>query len=228
MTSTSTTSTTTVEARQEVVRDVVGREILMGGEADLVEVLHRLLARARLLLRYQQNLALAIEEALGWFQTPPAAVPFNAATMETQIWRTVSQAASSESDAELMGQGAANASAPVVLLQPGFPSSVAQLTEALPGMPLSTIAGLRRRAWRVNADNVVGAANPGEQSGTTEVADCDLYLLQTDPSTLVPLPTNCGALPRQSGTAGDLKAPLAERTRTGEGEEIADKHPCLA
>ena len=198
-TSSSTTSTTTENSQHSAVRDAVGREVLMGGEADLVEVAHRLLARSRLLLRYQQNLMVALEEALGWFQLPPAAVPFNAPTMETQIWRTISQAASSEGDAGVTVQGSAGeASAPIVLLQPGFPSTGEELSGALPGMSLTTAAGLRRRAWQINAGNVIGAGGPSGGHGADDPGDCDLYLLQTDPSSLVPVPENCGALPRQS------------------------------
>ena len=202
-TSSTTTSTTTEDSQQSAVRDAVGREVLMGGEADLVEVAHRLLARTRLLMRYQQNLMVALEEALGWFQIPPTAVPFNAPTMETQIWRTITMAASSDSDAGVTVQGpAGEASAPVVLLQPGLPSSSDELAQALPGMSLSTVAGLRRRAWRINAGNIVGAAGADEPtggSGGEDPGDCDLYLMQTDPSVPVAAPQHCAALPRQSG-----------------------------
>ena len=199
-TSSSTTSTTTEDSQHSAVRDAVGREVLMGGEADLVEVAHRLLARTRILLRYQQNLMVALEEALGWFQLPSTAVPFNAPTMETQIWRTISMAASSDGDAGLTVQGAAGeASAPVVLLQPGLPSSSEELAGALPGMSLTTAAGLRRRAWQINAGNIVGEGEPSGGHGDEDPGDCDLYLLQTDPSAPVSVPETCGALPRQSG-----------------------------
>ena len=184
----------------------------MGGEADLVEVLHRLLARARLLLRYQQHLCLAVEEALGWLHVPPSAVPLNAATMDAQIWQTVSSVVSS-TEGGVSGElqaSARNASAPVVLLQEGWPSSTAALQAAVPGMPLRVIAGLRRRAWQINAANVVGAnsssvenvtgpqGNPTMQSAEPGM-DCDLYLVQTEPSSSLPPPDRCGPLPRLSG-----------------------------
>ncbi|CAE7853740.1 unnamed protein product, partial [Symbiodinium sp. KB8] len=137
-------------------------------EADLVEVLHRLLARARLLLRYQQHLCLAVEEALGWLHVPPSAVPLNAATMDAQIWQTVSSVVSS-TEGGVSGElqaSARNASAPVVLLQEGWPSSTAALQAAVPGMPLRVIAGLRRRAWQINAANVVGANSSSVENVT--------------------------------------------------------------
>ena len=188
----------------------------MGGEADLVETLHRLLARARLLLRYQQHLSLAVEEALGWLQVPPTAVPLNAATMDAQIWRTIGHVASAgENISGEIQENARDASAPVALLQTGWPTTADQLQSAVPGMPLPVIAGLRRRAWRVNAATVLGSCttaenvtvNGGEVEGPSGLggaaADCDLYLLQTEPSSSLLPPERCGPLPRLSGRGLD-------------------------
>ena len=181
--------------------------MIMGGEADLVEVAHRLLARTRQLLRCQRGMMHALEEILTWMPVPAAAVPFNAQTMDTQIWRSVAQHASSSSG-EQSARSEANdstdlvgleASAPVVMLQPGFPSSRRQLEEALPGLPLRTIAGLRRRAWRVNAAQVSGENNVSSATQVPADDDCDLYLIQTDTSSSVPLPPGCSDLPRLSG-----------------------------
>ena len=203
----STTSTTTDQLPAPEVRDVVAREMIMGGEADLVEVAHRLLARSRQLLRHQRGMLQALEEVLTWFPVPAAAVPFNAQTMDMQIWRSVTQAASSSSE-EPSTQGEAvnsanlvglDAAAPVVLLQPGFPSSSSQLGESLPGLPLRTIAGLRRRAWQVNAAHVSGTAPSSTQGQASESGDCDLYIIQTDTSSTVPLLPGCSELPRLSG-----------------------------
>ena len=132
--------------------------------------------------------------------------------MDAQIWQTVSSVASSSTEGEVSGElqaSARNASAPVVLLQEGWPSSTAALQAAVPGMPLR-VAGLRRRAWQINAANVVGAnsssvenvtgpqGNPTMQSAEPGM-DCDLYLVQTEPSSSLPPPDRCGPLPRLSG-----------------------------
>eukprot|EP00439_Symbiodinium_sp_Y106_P023200 s2865_g2.t2 len=89
----------------------------------------------------------AIEEALQWLLVPPTAVAFNAASQNQSIWSVISWEASH-------GSGPSDERArhwvrgPSVLLQPNFPDTLAQLSEAFPGTPEEAVAGYRRRVWR--------------------------------------------------------------------------------
>ncbi|CAE7944360.1 unnamed protein product, partial [Symbiodinium sp. KB8] len=53
-----------------------------------------MLARQRLLLRYQQLLNAALEETLVWLRTGRHAIAFNAATMENNVWGEIARQAS--------------------------------------------------------------------------------------------------------------------------------------
>ena len=171
---------------------IVAREMTLSGEADVVEVLHRLLARSRLLLRYQQNLALALEEILRWLPVPTQSVPFNAPTIDAQLWQAVSHAASTGSTpASANPEGTPASSAPLVLLQPRLPDDGEALRDALPGFSGRTIAGLRRRVWRQHVHGVAPSLAASDAvhaaSHPADPGDCDLYLLQADAGRPVPL-----------------------------------------
>ncbi|CAE7789713.1 unnamed protein product, partial [Symbiodinium microadriaticum] len=171
-TSTTSTSSTLVSA-EDLLRDAVGREAVMGSTADLVDVAQRLLARSRTLLRHQQMLAAALEEMLVWMPVPPTAAVLNGPTMEAQVWQAVTRGVS--------GHGGAVAQNvvehPAVLLQPGIPDTWEDITRALPNVPPDRILNYRRRFWRDHVRRLCPATVRG-QSRLNLTHDEDLYLLQ--------------------------------------------------
>ena len=90
----STTSTTSTTHTPETnVRDMVNAQMVQGNMVDTVEVLHRLLDRQRHLRHCDRLIGTALEELLFWLRVPLSARPFNARTMESQIWDTITDQA---------------------------------------------------------------------------------------------------------------------------------------
>ncbi|CAE7274011.1 unnamed protein product [Symbiodinium sp. CCMP2592] len=69
-----------------VIRDAVNRELVHATSADVVELLHRLIARQRRLQHLARLTGIAIEETLTWIQVPAGALAFNAPSMEQTLW----------------------------------------------------------------------------------------------------------------------------------------------
>ena len=171
----------------DVVRDTVTRELQVASAADVVDVLQRLVCRSRALLHHQRLLLAALEELLPWLTVTPGAEILNGPTMDSQIWRSITREASFGSNPSSTGTGTVN-TAPMVLVQPGLPTSHQVIRDELPGMSSTVIANLRRRAWRRHVENLgppgENVSSPGDQGGT----DADLYLVQIDASRRVPVP----------------------------------------
>lgn len=121
-----TTTTTSSLTPEDVVRDAVNRQMMLGGTADVVDILHRLLARQRRLQRFHHLLGVAIEEVLPWLHAPNHAQALNSPSMEAQIWEAISGEAGQPS-----GSGFVEANTEVhnllVLLRPGLPTTLEEL-----------------------------------------------------------------------------------------------------
>ena len=180
-TSTSSTTTTTSELTwpSEVVRDTVNVNLVHGGLVDVVELIHRLQARQRHLRHCDRLLMDAIEEALSWIQVPLTTTPMNVGTFERNIWAAVTAEARFGSGTSST-QTSQMVSAPSALLQGGFPTTLAQLQEVVPGAP-QVVAGYRRRAWQRHVDGLYRDEGC-EAQGAMGVAgeDRDLFLIQYD------------------------------------------------
>ena len=105
------------------------REMNFANTADAVDVAQRLLAASRRLLRQQQRLNLALEEALLWFPVPPAAPVLNGPTMALNIVAEVMGDSMDPPNVEAQNEGVA------VLLQPGLPPDGHAIRQRLPGWP---------------------------------------------------------------------------------------------
>ncbi|CAE7871219.1 unnamed protein product, partial [Symbiodinium microadriaticum] len=176
-TSTTSSSSSTIVDPVDVVRDVVYREMVFANAGDLVDLVHRLLARMRVLLRNQRLLQEAVEEVLLWFPAPPGSAALNSPTMEMNIWRSVAtNAASSQGGSGLPAASSSEA----VLLQPGLPSSVEEAHAALPSLEPRVVASLRRRLWQRHM--AVLHAREGEDipRSIRPLPETNLYLIQTD------------------------------------------------
>ena len=123
----------------------------------------------------------AIEEALSWIQVPLTTTPLNVGTFERNIWAAVTAEARFGSGTSST-QTSQMVSAPSALLQGGFPTTLAQLQEVVPGAPQVT-AGYRRRAWRRHVEGLYRDEGR-ETQGAMGVAgeDRDLFLIQYDDS----------------------------------------------
>ena len=208
----STTSTTTSSSVEtawptEIVREAVVQEMQLATEADAIEVAHRLLARTRLLVRNQRLLIVALEETLAWMRAPTNAAPLNGATMDNHIWRTVAREAAAGDDRPSSATSSAPFAPPAVLLQPGLPQTWTEVAQAVPGLRARAVVGLRRRVWRGHAAEVLRRSQPADIATTNQSAnplapdDCELYLMQADPSRAVD-PNFGGSLPALPGRAG--------------------------
>ncbi|CAE7028561.1 unnamed protein product [Symbiodinium sp. CCMP2592] len=184
--STSTSTTSSLPWPSDIVRDEVSRQAIHGGQADIIDLIRRLLDRQRRLRHVDRLLSDAIEEALQWVHLPLVAVPLNSGTMEGHIWHTVSQQASFGS-APSESTPSQTASSPAVLLQPGFPRTIEEIVYALGDdySEPSRFAHLRRRAWRVHVHNILQAAD-GVLPANEPDQDRDLYLVQINEDMPIP------------------------------------------
>ena len=183
----STTSTTTTSSTVEltgvtwpadIVRDAVNTNLIHGGTTDVVQFVHLMLARQRRLRHMDRLIGDAVTEALNWLQVPLQSEAMNAATYDSRVWQVITQEAR-------FGSGPSETlpsqvvSAPSVLLQPGFPSSLWELRNALPDTPNQTLHGYRRRAWRQATGRLFREAGREPPVGTWPLEDdADLFLVQ--------------------------------------------------
>eukprot|EP00439_Symbiodinium_sp_Y106_P020072 s8068_g2.t1 len=149
----SSTSTTTSSSGlgltwpSDIVRDTVNNQLIFGGQADVQELLFRLVARQRHLTHMQRLLMAAMEEALPWLHRSLSAEAFNAANTDEAVWNSVV----AES---VHGSGPSSSTpnhvvqAPMLLLGPGLPDSMEGVLSTLPDVPPMVIPFLRRRAWQ--------------------------------------------------------------------------------
>ena len=169
-----TTTSTSPGSPDDVLRDRVNSEMNFANTADAIDVAHRLLAASRRLLRQQQRLNTALEEALLWFPVPPAAPVFNGPTIALNVLAEVMGDSARSQDLDHADTGVA------VLLQPGLPSSGESVQQSLPGWSSSALQSFRRRLWRQHV-------RPLLPPGLPDMETPDLYLLQVNESVPVPL-----------------------------------------
>ena len=106
--------------------------------------------------------------------------------MELQIWDTISEQARHGSSRSVAALPVPRED-PAVLLQPGMPITMAEVTRAFdPAERPHTIAGLRRRAWRQHMETLHAQAGQALPEGIWPAEDDRrLLLLQTDEATEV-------------------------------------------
>ncbi|OLQ01194.1 putative cleavage and polyadenylation specificity factor subunit 1 [Symbiodinium microadriaticum] len=131
------TSTTTSTSRSSL--DVIGNStadlMVFANTADVVDALHRLLARSRALVRNQRLLLEALEEAVLWLPVPPSAPVLNGPTLDVEVWANVARLAGHADGAPPTSTVPVPRPAHAVLLQPGLPSNLSAIRDALPGLP---------------------------------------------------------------------------------------------
>ena len=195
---TSTTSTTSQSPTPaELVRNATARELVYANTADVIDMVHRLLARSRILLRNQRLLCEAVEEALLWFPTPPLAPTLNAPTMDARLWGVVANAATTGEASSGPSSSSLHPAEPeAVLLQPGLPATVEEIEQNLPDLPRRTIVGLRRRVWQQHVRGLYSTAGVEIAPSSRRSSTPDLYLLQVNESVEVPVPAGHTPLPR--------------------------------
>ena len=127
---TTSTSTSSQLWPADLVRDEVARQVIHGGQADVLDLARRLLDRQRQHHHRLRLLGDAIEETLQWVHLPLPATPLNGAAMERQVMAVVeTQAAFGSSTSATVPDRVA--SSPILLLRPGLPDTVAQVRRAL-------------------------------------------------------------------------------------------------
>ena len=147
-TTTSTSSSlTSVVWPSDMVRDSVNVNLIHGGTADVIQLVHTLLARQRHLRHVDRLIADAISEALTWVPVGLNSEAMNAGTYVDQIWGTITREASFGSN-QTPTSPSQIAAAPSALLQPGFPSTWEEIQYMLPNVSVQVASGYRRRAWR--------------------------------------------------------------------------------
>ena len=162
--------------------------MVFANTADVVDALHRLLARSRALVRNQRLLLEALEEAVLWLPVPPSAPVLNGPTLDVEVWANVARLAGHADGAPPTSTVPVPRPAHAVLLQPGLPSNLSAIRDALPGLPDRDTAGLRRRLWRrhVAEQHVLAEGSAPSATASGE----PLFLVQTDESAAVPIPAN--------------------------------------
>eukprot|EP00439_Symbiodinium_sp_Y106_P033480 s2153_g4.t1 len=156
---TTTTSTSSLLTSavwpSDIVRDSVNVNLIHGGTADVVQLVHTLLARQRHLRHVDRLITDAISEALTWVPVSLNSEAMNAGTYVDQIWRTITREASFGSN-QTSTSPSQIAAAPSVLLQPGFPSTWEEIQYMLPNVSVQVAGGYRRRAWRGAVEQAIG------------------------------------------------------------------------
>ena len=181
------TSTTTSTSRSalEAVANSTADLMVYANTGDVVDAAHRLLARARALVRNQRLLLEALEEVLLWLPTPPEATVLNGPTLDVEIWAQVArQAGHADGLARPEGGPSGSGTPRAVLLQPGLARDLEGVAEAFPDLSPRQTAGLRRRLWR---RDVAALHVEAEGRAPVPLSSADpLFLVQTDESEAVP------------------------------------------
>ncbi|CAE7035235.1 unnamed protein product, partial [Symbiodinium sp. CCMP2592] len=203
-TTSTSTSSTMATLPSDVVRDTVNNEMLHSTVADAVQVVRRLLAHHRHLQHCSRLTVDAVEEALLWIPVHTTAVSMNSDMQARAILAEIARQATFGSGASSSGMSHW-VRAPLVLLQPGFPVDLSRLAEAFPSTAPSTVAGYRRRTWRLHVRHLYDMAGQVCPVGAWPAEDdrC-LYILQEDTAVEVPnwpelelpepLPTESGVM----------------------------------
>ena len=178
--STTTTSSSSAPTSMDVIRDAVSQDLWHGNDADVIDLLRRLLDRQRVLNRYQAHVTVALEECLTWLRRSRHGLALNAATMESRLWGVIGRETATGDVTSALGcTGLAEPH--VALLHPGFPLNLDDVANILPGVEPTAVAGLRRRAWRAHVATLHQAAGRAVPSGRWPAEDDrDLFLVQTN------------------------------------------------
>ncbi|CAE7312415.1 pol [Symbiodinium sp. KB8] len=200
-TSTSTTSTTTRPTTLDAIRDAVIRNLALANPADVIDVLHRLLADMRDLVRRQRLFIEALEEVVRRLPRPPNPQVFNGRAIAHTVADRVLEEAG-YGDGVSLGMQSQPVDAPAILLQPGLPQTVDEANRALPNIGRGAVAGLRRRAWRQHMRNLYeqeGETLPASPSdyGNELVVETftDLFFVQGTSNTMLVAPGGCPPYP---------------------------------
>ena len=154
----------------------------MANRADIIDLIHRLLARQRRLQHLLRLLGVAIEETLPWLNTVPTAHVLNAPTLEAQIWECIAREACFGSG-ELTSGTTQEVRGLCALLRPGLPSTLGDLWDVLPGEERHTVVGLRRRTWQHTVQRLHEAQGQVVPAGRwPSENDRELYLIQQNES----------------------------------------------
>ena len=206
----SSTSTTTSSSGlgltwpSDIVRDTVNNQLIFGGQADVQELLFRLVARQRHLTHMQRLLMAAMEEALPWLHRSLSAEAFNAANTDEAVWNSVV----AES---VHGSGPSSSTpnhvvqAPMLLLGPGLPDSMEGVLSTLPDVPPMVIPFLRRRAWQQHVRALQGTGGirgpTDRDQNNNDNNDRVLHLVQRDES--IPVYNWPADVPRPANSVRD-------------------------
>ena len=200
-TTTTTPSTSSSRTTLEAVGDATAGVMVFANTADVIDTLHRLLARSRALVRHQRLLLESLEEVAHWLPAPPTAPVLNGPSLDAAIWQNVARNVP-HADGMHPGQvdggnGTLPSPAPLaVLLQPGLPEDLQTLDRALPSVPTAQVAGLRRRLWRHHVGRL--HVQSGRELPQAENTSTPLFLVQTNEEEMVP---------QHSGDAPHLAVP---------------------
>ena len=159
--------------------------LIHGGTADVVQLVHTLLARQRHLRHVDRLITDAISEALTWVPVSLNSEAMNAGTYVDQIWRTITREASFGSN-QTSTSPSQIAAAPSVLLQPGFPSTWEEIQYMLPNVSVQVAGGYRRRAWRGAVEQAIGVHHESRGDTERDGNDASLYIIQRDDEGQIP------------------------------------------
>ena len=160
--------------------------LIHGGTADVIQLVHTLMARQRHLRHVDRLIADAISEALTWVPVDLNSEAMNAGTYVNQIWGTITREARHGSN-QTSTTPSQTAAAQSVLLQPGFPSTWDEIQYMLPNVSASVASGYRRRAWRRAVVQATGVHDGSwEDTRGDESAAASLYIIQRDDGGRIP------------------------------------------
>ena len=195
-TTTSSSSSLAMGEPQEPVRDAVSSQLDLCSQSDTVELIRLLLDRQRALRRQDQQIGLALEEAMARIAVRPHELPYNAMAVMRTIWPVITRES-------LSGLSSASSSStphglptqyPRLVLRPWLPRDLGELRAAFPEQDPALIAGYRRRMWRSHVQRLyrdIGRDCPAGNWG--HVDDSTLFLVQADGN--VPVPNHPSDVP---------------------------------
>eukprot|EP00439_Symbiodinium_sp_Y106_P044976 s2184_g5.t1 len=195
-TTTSSSSSLAMGEPPEPVRDAVSSQLDLCSQSDTVELIRLLLDRQRALRRQDQQIGLALEEAMARIAVRPHELPYNAMTVMRTIWPVIARES-------LSGLSSASSSSiphgsptqyPRLVLRPWLPRDLGELHAAFPEQDPALIAGYRRRMWRSHVQRLyrdIGRDCPAGNWGHAD--DSTLFLVQADGN--VPVPNHPSDVP---------------------------------
>ena len=168
---------------QEPVRDAVASQLDLCSQSDAVELIRQLLDRQRALRRQDQQIGLALEEAMARIAVRPHELPYNAMAVMRNIWPVIARESLSgfSSASSASSQHGLPTQYPRLVLRPWLPRDLGELRAAFPEQDPALVAGYRRRMWRSHVQRLyrdVGRDCPAGNWGHED--DGTLFLVQAD------------------------------------------------